>query len=230
MAYDEFRIAYEITSTIICIILVRFMIRPYRLTGESRYLGLPLGFGFLGATYAISAFCYYQSSFSKTPIPVLYIQLVLRALAFVFLSVTYYLSRKNVENTRTIWNVTLALSIAAIITTMVFASIPNIDLPRYADLNAFVRVFNLACIIYICIHTLRSHVEKSDPKTIWIPFGYIFLGISQYALIIYALDNSMTAWWSALAIRYVGFAIFLIVTYRSFWSSKKGKLNETNPA
>jgi hypothetical protein len=219
MELQEFRVAYEITSTIICLVLVRFMIKPYRLTGESRYLGLPLGFGALGLTYAISAFFYWQPRLLGTA--TLYIQLVLRTFAFVFLSVTYYLSRKKVENTRIVWNVTLSLAIIALITVFILASIPDVVFPSYANLNAYIRFFNLACIAYICIHTLRSHVEKPDPKTILIPFGYLFLGISQFSIIIYALDGSMSAWWAALAIRWAGFAIFLIVAYRSFWNPKK---------
>ena len=53
---DLARIIVEVVSTIICVILVKFMFKPYRLTGEGRYLGLPLGFGFLGLSYFIAAF------------------------------------------------------------------------------------------------------------------------------------------------------------------------------
>jgi hypothetical protein len=39
-------ILIEIVSAILCFVLLRSMIKPYRTTGEGRYLGLPLGFGF----------------------------------------------------------------------------------------------------------------------------------------------------------------------------------------
>jgi hypothetical protein len=204
------------------------MIKPYQLTGESRYLGLPLGFGFLGLTYALSAFAYFQPNVLGTA--TLYVQLVLRAFAFIFLTVTYYFSRKRAESTRWVWNTTLIVLVIAFLTSFVVVSIPEAALPNYQDASALIRVFNLICIVYICAHTLRSHIEAPDPETIWIPLGYILLGISQYSLIVYAVDNSMTAFWSALAIRWAGLALFLVVSYRSFYSIKKGVFNEKNRA
>jgi hypothetical protein len=45
----------EVVSAIMCAILVRFVVMPFLVTMQSRYLGLPLGFGFLGASYAFTA-------------------------------------------------------------------------------------------------------------------------------------------------------------------------------
>jgi hypothetical protein len=220
-AYQTFRVVYEAISTIFCFILVRFMIKPYRVTGESRYLGLPLGFGFLGATYALSAFVYFQPHFfgSRT----IYFQLVLRTFAFVFLCVTYYFSRKSGDSRR-LWNTTLALLIIAFLALFLLVIIPDVALPSYQLTSTFTRLFNLICIFYLCAHTLRSHIEKPDPETLWIPLGYFLLGISQYSLIIYAIDNSMSAWWGALAIRWAGLAVFLFVSYKSFYSNKKEEI------
>jgi hypothetical protein len=215
--YQEFRIAYEITSTILCLILVRFMIKPYQLTGESRYLGLPLGFGFLGATYALSALIYYQPLLFGAA--TYYIQLVSRAFAFVFLCVTYYFSNKPMKNTRWVWNATFAVLIVALITAFILVSIPEI-LPAYSVLASYVRFFNLIFIGYLCYRTFRSHIERPDPETLWIFIGYLFLGISQYSLIIYTLDSAEAAWWGALGIRWAGFAVFLYIAYKSFCSAK----------
>ena len=54
MYENELRIIIEVASAIICFIFVWFIAKPYRLTREGRYLGLPLGFAFLGISYAIS--------------------------------------------------------------------------------------------------------------------------------------------------------------------------------
>jgi hypothetical protein len=226
--YQEFRIAYEITSTILCLILVRFMIKPYQLTGESRYIGLPLGFGFLGATYALSAFTYYQPHFFGDA--TLYIQLVIRSFAFVFLCVTYYFANNKMKNTRWAWNTTLVALLVAFVTSFALVILP-ITSPIYSEYLAaatYVRVFNLVCIGYLCYRTFRSHIEKPDPDTLWIPLGYLLLGFSQYSLIVYTLDNSYSAWWGALAIRWISLALFLYVAFKSFYS-KKGRLNEKNP-
>ena len=224
---QTFRVVYETISAVICFILVRFMVKPYQLTKESRYLGLPLGFGFLGATYALSAFVYFQPNFFGGG--TIYLQLVLRTFAFIFLCVTYYFSRKSPDS-RGLWNTTLALLIIAFLTLFLLVNIPDVALPSYQSLSIFTRVFNLILIGYLCAHTLRSHIEKPDPETIWIPLGYILLGISQYSLIVWALDSSYSAFFGALAIRWAGFAIFLIVSIRSFYCVKKRLINEKDRA
>jgi hypothetical protein len=224
-AYQTFRIVYEVISTILCFILVRFMIKPYQITGESRYLGLPLGFGILGVTYALSALIFSQLYIFGNG--TIYIQLVLRTFAFIFLVITYFFSRKKVDNKRCIWNTTITLLIIGVVISFVLVSIPDvIALFGYQNLSFFVRVFNLICIGYIFAHTLRSHIETPEPETIWVPLGYVLFAISQGLLIIYAIDNgnsasSMGAWWGSLAIRWAALAVFLFVAYRSFYSVKK---------
>jgi hypothetical protein len=197
------------------------MIKPYQITRESRYLGLPLGFGFLGATYALSAFIYFQPHFFGNG--TIYFQLVVRTFAFVFLCVTYYFSRKSGDSRR-LWNTSLVLLIIAFLALFLLVTIPDVTLPSYQLTSAFTRFLNLICIAYLCVHTFRSHLEKPDPETLWIPLGYFFLGISQYSLIIYSIDCSMSAWWGALAIRWAGLALFLFVSFKSFyWPQKRGK-------
>jgi hypothetical protein len=222
--YENFRIAYEITSAILVIILVRFMMKPYQLTGESRYLGLPLGFGFLGATYALSAFTYYQPHFFGNA--TLYIQLVLRSFAFLFLCVTYYFANKTttMKNTGLLWNATLVVLLVALVTSTILVMLPDVPSTQsaYLDIATYVRIFNLVCIGYLCYRTFRNQLEQPDPGTLWIPLGYLFLGFSQYSLVVYTLDYSMSAWWGSLIIRWMSLALFLYVAYRSFYS-KKGR-------
>ena len=210
------------------------MIKPYQITGESRYLGLPIGFGILGVTYAVSAFVFSQMYIFGNG--TMYIQLVLRTFAFIFLVITYYFSRKSGENKRWLWNTTIALLIIGAVVSFVLVSIPDVvALFGYQNLSFFVRVFNIVCIGYLIAHTLRSHIETPDPETIWIPLSYILFAISQGLLIIYAIDtttsaSSMAAWWSALAIRWAALSVFLFVAYRSFYSVKKRLINEKNRA
>lgn len=46
--YEVERIIIEVVSAVLYFTLVRYMYKPYSLTGEKKYLGLPLGFAFLG--------------------------------------------------------------------------------------------------------------------------------------------------------------------------------------
>jgi hypothetical protein len=225
--YDLERITIEAVSAIACFILVRFMIKPFQLTGETRYLGLPLGFGFLGTSYAFSAL-----SFS----PILdfeqsgWVQLFFRAFAFLFLVVTYYFS-KSAKKPRLLWNITLGV-LAAILTTLIVLAIisPPYLLANYLLASVYVRGFNLLCLSYIAIHALKSHIEQPDPTTLMVPLGYILLGIGQYSALIWAVDKSALAFWTGLALRLTGLALFLFVSFRTFYCSEKGVLNEENSA
>ncbi len=222
-AFQTFRIIYEITSAILYLILLRFMIKPYQLTRETRYLGLPLGFGFLGATSALAAFVFYQPYIFGNG--TIYLQLVLRTFAFIFLITNYYFSRKNTNN-RSLWNATLAILIIAFLTLFLLVSIPDIDLPSYQVTSICTRVINLILILYICAHTLRSHIKAPDPDTIWTPLGFLLLAISQYSLIVWALDESYAAFFGALAIRWAGLAVFLAVSIRSFYGARKEEVDK----
>ena len=81
-------------------------------------------------------------------------------------------------------------------------------------------------LFYIITITLRNHVKKPDSMTLWIPFGFIFLTISQCLLIVYSLvykvmDNSINVYWSSIVFRFAGLIMFLIVAYRTYYNSKE---------
>ena len=217
-------ITVEVVSAIACFILVRFMIKPFWVTGESRYLGLPLGFGFLGTSYAFTAL-----SISGI-IDFDYIwwaQLFFRAFAFLFLLITYLLSK---QRRNLFWNALLGLLVVTFALLIILTIIsPQVLGPNYSVAQVYVRVFILFCLSYISIHTLKSHLEKPDPTTLMIPLGFILLAIGQFLQIIWVVDRSPLAFWAGLAVRLGGLAVFLFVAYRTFYSSEKRGVNENNP-
>jgi hypothetical protein len=216
--YDVERITIEVVSAIACFILTRFMIKPFRLTGETRYLGLPLGFGFLGASYTFSALSYSPIlGFDNSG----WLQLFFRAFAFLFLAITYYFS-KSAKKPRLLWNITLG-ALAAILTILIILAIisPPYLLADYLRAGVYVRVFDLLCLSYISIHALKSHIEQPDPTTLMIPLAFILLAIGQYSVLIWVVDKSALAFWTGLAFRLAGLAIFLYVSYRAFHSLEK---------
>ncbi|MCW4002488.1 MAG: hypothetical protein NWE95_01045 [Candidatus Bathyarchaeota archaeon] len=177
----------------------------------------------MGATSALAAFVFYQPYiFGKGTI---YLQLVLRTFAFIFLITTYYFSRKNTNN-RSLWNATLAILIIAFLTLFLLVTIPDIALPNYQVTSICTRVINLILILYIFAHTLRTHIKAPDPDTIWTPLGFFLLAVSQYLLIVWALDESYAAFFGALAIRWAGLAIFLAVSIRSFYCARKKEVDK----
>ena len=217
--YAEIRTVIEVISAIMCFILLWFMIKPYENTGESRYIGLPLGFGFLGATYVISAFSFYiPNIFGPNTI---YFQLIARTFAFIFIGTAYYFSKKPTERSQQFWRISLITLIIALITLFLIVNLPDITLPDYRTTRNYFRVTNIIFVLYICIHTFRSHIEKPDPKTIWIPLGYVFLLASQYSLILFQFDGGLYAFFSGLILRLIFLSVFLIVSFRTFYRVEK---------
>ena len=217
--YEEARVTVEVVSVIVCFILVRYMIKPYWLTREVRYLGLPLGFGFLGISYAISAIAYTGLYHF---FELLWIQFLARTFAFVFLAMTYYFSKKTSKNTRILWDLTFSLLIISLIALFIVAFIfPQTTSDNYTTSQIYVRVFNVICLSYIVIHTLRSHIKKPEPTTIWIPLGFILLAISQYSLLFWYIDNSISAFTGSLTLRLMALTVFLAVSYSSFHERKR---------
>ena len=194
------------------------MIKPYWLTREVRYLGLPLGFGFLGISYAIAAIAYTELFYFTE---LLWIQFLARTFAFVFLAVTYYFSKKPSKNNRLLWNITFSLLIVCLVGLFLLSFIfPQITASSYNTSQLYVRVFNIICLLYIAIHTLKSHISKPDPTTIWTPLGFILLAISQYSLLFWYSDTSLAAFTGSLVLRLMALSVFLAVSYRSFHKRK----------
>jgi uncharacterized membrane protein len=219
-------ILIEAVSAILCFVLLRFMIKPYRTTGEGRYLGLPLGFAFLGVSYIFMGFALYFESFIFVD-DLKWLQLFTQAYAFAFLAATYYFSKKPSERTRLWWDITYAgLVFAAVVSYLIVFEPPAFGLPSYKTVDEYFRIFNIVCLAYISIHTLRSHVSQPDPKTIWIPISYLLLGFSQYSSLIWSLDSSFTAYVGAHFLRLSGLLIFLFVVYKAFYGTREASPKE----
>ncbi len=213
-------ILVEVVSAVLCFTLVRFMMKPYQYMGESLYIGLPLGFAFLGMSYIFMGL----ALFFKGPLFVeelKWLQLFTQAYAFAFLAVTYYFSKKVSEHVRLRWKITFTgLIFAAIVSYLIVFEPPMFGLPSYKTVDEYFRVFNIICLAYISIHTLRSHASRPDPKTIWIPLSYLLLSFSQYSSLIWSLDSSFSAYVGAHLLRLSGLVVFLFVAYQSFYGTR----------
>ena len=219
--YPTERMIVESVATILCLILVRFMIKPYKLTRERTLLGLPLGFAFLGISYALAAISYSALGFT---LQLMWLALLTRSFAFVFLATTYFFSNRKSKNGQLLGELTISLLVIALAILLLIAFVaPNFAFSGYSNANVYLRFVNLIVLSYISIYTLRSHVRNPDPTTIWIPFGFIFLAISQYTLLFWYIDTSFSAFIGSLVTRFVGLAIFLFVSYRTFYGSNEKK-------
>jgi hypothetical protein len=149
-------------------------------------------------------------------------QLLARPFAFAFLTFTYFYSKKS-STKRLPWDITLSALLVALVFLFILVFVaPQFAVSNYRFLTICVRIFNIICLLYISAHTLRSHLEAKDSKTILIPFGYVFLAISQYSLFIWAVDHGDFPFYGGLLLRWIGLALFLLTAYRSFYGAQKG--------
>jgi len=187
------------------------MFKPYQFTGEGRYLGLPLGFTFLGLAEVLLG----AGIFVNTP-EIRMSALILRTFAYVFLATTYYFSKKPTKNSHVIWNITFSLIVVMSVAISIVMINGSIGINQPINPSVYFRIFALICIGYICLHTLRSHIQNPQSDTIWIPIGFILFGISQYSLLIWSSDAGYVygvAFAGGWIARLAGLSIFLAVSY-----------------
>jgi hypothetical protein len=207
----------EIISAALSFILARFMIKPYQYTRENRYIGLPLGFAFLGISYLFMGFAL-SSSNSNFVDDMKWLQLLTQAYAFAFLATTYYFSKQTLEQKMRLWShfIFSALIIGLVISYLIVFVPPLFALPNYKAVDEYFKGFNIIFASYIAILTLRSHALKPEPKTIWAPLGYLLLAFGQYCSLIWSLDSSFSAFISAHIFRLAGLLVFMFVSYEAF--------------
>jgi len=206
----------EILSAALAFILVRFMIKPYRITGENRYLCLPLGFAFLGiSTILMGASLFFADSSISEKLK--WLQLFTGSYAFVFLAVTYFLSgRKYERKMRPLANALISLMLLALVFLFIVLFLPPVfALPDFKTADEYFRLFNMILALYITVHTLRSHASQPEPRTILAPLAYALLAFSQYSFLIWSLDSSFAAFAGGHFIRIASLLAFLFVSYKS---------------
>lgn len=208
----------DVVSAAICFVLVWFMTKPYRFTGERKYIGLPFGFSFLGVSYVMGVVGFLQSGGFVDFLS--WVQLFTQSYAFAFLAVTYYFSKK--ETTLSWFAISFgAILIAAAVSYSVLFVAPLYDLPHFSTVDDYMTIFNMVCLSYIAIHTLRSHASRPDAKTIWIPLSYLLFDFGQYSLLLWSLDGSVSAFVGAHFLRLTALVVFLFVAYQTFYSSNE---------
>jgi len=217
--YVTERLIEESASAIICFILVYFMMKPYKLTREGSYLGLPLGFGFLGLSYLLSAF---QNSPINFNPEFIWLPFLTKTFAFVFIAAAYIFSGKKSRARGLIGTVIITLLVITLTVSILLAFIvPQLAID-YTVANKYLRILNVVCLTYVAFLTLRSHIRNPDPITIRIPLGFIFLAISQYSLLFWYSDSSLLAFRCSVFLRFIGLGIFLYVAYQSFYKMEAG--------
>lgn len=214
MLYSTEHIIIEAASAVACFILVAFMIKPYQLTGKTQYLGLPIGFGFLGISYMLSTILYMFFNFPELG----WVQLFVRGFAFLVLAVTYYFSKAE-KNARLLWKIILALLAAIFVIMILLVTIvsPEISLADYQRCYFIIRTLSFVSLGYIALHALKNQVGN-DKIAIASALGFALLAIEQYSELIWVTDRSYFALFGGLTFRLAGLAIFIYISYKAFFA------------
>lgn len=152
------KIAVEVASIALCLILLKYMSRPYLFTREQRYPGFLLGFAFMGASSIFVTLAILEPLFLRHVIT----SVLLRTAGFVFLAITYYLA-KPVGSSPRLWNITLSLVAIELASLSIIAATLLLHTELIASFNILLRLLTLFFITYICIHSLKSNIKKPNP-------------------------------------------------------------------
>jgi hypothetical protein len=224
MNFNAFTFAIlDVVSAAFCFILVWIMTKLYRYTGENQYLGLPVAFSFLGASFVIGLTAIIESAAFVEVMR--WLQVFTQSYAFAFLAMTYYLSRRGRKSTPLKAQIAFALILlVAVISLIIVFVVPIHDLPPFNIVNDSLRIFNIVCLSYVAI-TALLHVSRLDPMTVWIYFGFLLFDFSQYSFLIWSVEANTLAFLGGYFLRFVGLVVFMVVTYKTFYSSA-GKMSQ----
>ena len=172
---DLFFSMVEGISAVIVLVLARFTTKPYRITGESRLLGLPMGFFFLGVSY-VSMGASLVVAENNLIEGLKWLQLFTGTYAFTMFAVTYHLSSETKERTaRLLMQIILSLMVLGVAIVLVTIFLPPLlEFPSYKTADEYFRLFNMLLALYVVSITLRSHVSKPEPETIFAPLVTLY--------------------------------------------------------
>lgn len=221
-------ITLEGVSAAIAFVLVWFMIKPYQYTGNSEYLGLPLGFASLGVSYVFMGASLFFSNISTIE-DIKWLQLFTGSYAFAFLTITYYFSGKTVRRKISVLMqiILSALVLGLAVSCLIVFVPPMLELPSYKTVDDYFRILNMILALGVVLHTLREHALKPEPKTILAPLAYALLAFSQYSFLIWSIDSSFSAFVGAHLMRLTGLLTFLFMSYRAFIAPHTAKSEDS---
>lgn len=118
------------------------MTKPYRYTGERKYIGLPLAFSLLGTSFAMGGTLYFEPQIFIEVIR--WFQLFTQSYAFAFLAATYYFSKKGKQTTKLWLGIIYATIFSVITISLIIIFVPTVSaLPSFNIVDESLRIFNI---------------------------------------------------------------------------------------
>jgi len=209
-------------SITLSLMISQYFFNSYRFSGFGYLLGFPVGFAFLGASFAfeVSSLMYHAD-------PLLYpaffwIQMSLQSEAFALIALSYYYKNSDSSQSgktvkpRDMLVTMLPLAIVAIpfvVPTSALASAPYFNYAHLADLSFYMRIFNMVVLAYVFKSTIASLVRAANVKMLYVPAAFALLWLEQYSLVLAYFDNSTWAFIGSAVARIAGLTLFVYIMH-----------------
>jgi hypothetical protein len=212
-------VASELVSTFLTSFIVYLFAKAYRTVHSTHLLGLPLGFSFLASSYFfLGISMLHETSNVAISESFLWLRIVTQSFGFVFVAFTYYFSSKDERTSKNLLLVISFVSAVSVSLIMVGAAIsaPFLGISSVQDFDVILGAVNLVFVGYVIYHLskgLKLLFKEETPGVMWTPFAFILLWLSQYSLLIWAIDDSQTAFAFAHAARLASLILFIYIYY-----------------
>jgi len=200
VASDNVVFFVTISSVIATSIVAYYFFRFYRISGIGHFLGIPAGFTFLSASHALFATGLWIENTRLSNL-VTWMWLITLSYSFSLIAMSYYY-RSAEFNDRT--KLIRTMSYAAMPVLGLLLAIEAMSLEQwlisFKVLDEYFTGFNLVALGYIIIQCVTAIKTGGNPKSYYIPAGFILLWIAQFSILSGALfDNASTIVLSAFA-------------------------------
>jgi hypothetical protein len=203
--------ASELLSAGLALFIVYAMLRSFRVMRREYILGFPIGFSFLAVSFVTLGLSYEFSSLAE---PATWVHLFIQSYGYAFLAGSYML-RKREAGRLSQWLFSLAVILAVFVVLVVVVP-PPLSLPSYQVADEAFRTLNIILLAYILFSL--NQALKFEPLAISSPVltGFLFLGFSQYSLLLWALDGGFWSFALAHLLRLFGLVALVFVSLRVF--------------
>jgi hypothetical protein len=197
-------------SAFLALLIALSMVKSFTVMQRDYLLGFPIGFSFLAVSYLALGASLIVPAVEQTA---RWAYLFLQTYGYAFLAGTYVLKwmgvRKAAQWLFSILIITLVVVLLVIIP-------PFLILPPYQIAAQAFRVTDI--IMLACIILGLSEVLRAEPLEFsrLVFAGFIFLGISQYSLLLWVLDGGFWSFALAQLLRLLGLVALALVMVRLF--------------
>lgn len=201
-------------SVALSVAISRNYFRSYNFAGFGYLLGLPVGFAFLAASYLFELASRLFSADPTLYPAFFWLQMLLQAEAFALVALSYYYKAGTVSRGRLAAKIAITavpvvmVAIPLLIPASVIVANPYLNYAGLADLNFYLRIYNLALLAFVFRSALASLVKSGSVRTLYVPGAFALIALEQYSLVVAYFDNSTVAFVGSLAARLAGLAVF----------------------